>query len=370
MKRVIGWLLLLLLLCGCGKTAEQPWTEPVFASAAEVWAVEAQETYDDAPGELAEVYESLEELAAAAEEIVRVSVLSVQEEKKFLVSDVRTAVSVLDAWKGDLRVGARVEILESGGAGSTVLGGIPRMALDRTYVLFLRQDGEQYRICGAIQGRFIECGGYLFQQTWESLKLPETPTRTGALENAVYRLQPHPDDDLLGPPWIWTFEQVSDMKEFIQAAETPETCERWIEEHARVHCGLLSDVRRAADIAADLKTVPIPILEQDQTVDVYPDYGRDYVQIEHLDGEKACRITIPMEADTVQAGNYGRPVEAENFQVLYDQTDVLLDTVDFQSYVGQVGGYPVIISLWGYGQEEGLTLVREMEFCQLGSMLE
>ncbi|MBR6709206.1 MAG: hypothetical protein IKL84_05955, partial [Clostridia bacterium] len=65
------------------------------------------------------------------EEIVRVAVLSIQEDNGFPVSDVCTAVSVLDAWKGDLRVGARVEILESGGAGSTVLGGIPRMALDR-----------------------------------------------------------------------------------------------------------------------------------------------------------------------------------------------------------------------------------------------
>ena len=233
-----------------------------------------------------------------------------------------------------------------------------------TYVLFLQGEYPAYRLCGAVQGRFVEYGGYLFQQTWESLKLEEAPARTGHVENAVYRLQPHPFDDVLGPPWIWSFENVYAVKDFIKAAEGAETCTRWIEENGAIHCGLLHDTEQAASIAAALKQLPFPAIAEDLRlpVDVYPGYGRDYVETVHRDGEKLCWITIYMEAETVGAGKYGRPAEAENFQVLFDQTDVLPQENTNRYYVGQVDDYRISLSLRNYEQEEALQFLRSLQF--------
>jgi hypothetical protein len=93
-------------------------------------------------------------------------------------------------------------------------------------------------------------------------------------------------------------------------------------------------------------------------VDVYPDYDRDYVQIVHRNGEKTCRITIPMEAKTAEEGKYDRLVDAENFQVLFDRTDVLLETETYHHYVGQVNDRQVSFGLWGYEKEEALQFLK------------
>ena len=232
------------------------------------------------------------------------------------------------------------------------------------YVLFLQGEYPEYRLCGAVQGRFVEHRGYLFQQTWESLKLPDAPARTASLANAVSRLQPMPTCGPYGPPWIWNFENVYAVKDFIKAAEGAETCTRWIEENGAIHCGLLHDTEQAASIAAALKQLPFPAIAEDLRlpVDVYPGYGRDYVETVHRDGEKLCWITIYMEAETVEAGKYGRPVELESFQVLFDQTDVLPQENMNRYYVGQVDDYRISFRLRNYEQEEALQFLRSLQF--------
>ena len=208
------WLLFLLVfLTGCGAPkAELQLPEGAFTSAEEVYAVDRAETYPEAPGEPAEIYDSLEALTAAADEIVLGRARSVVKTG----SEVTTEFLTTESWKGSLREGLSITVREE--------KGIAPMEPEGTYVLFLQGAYPEYRLCGAVQGRFVEHRGYLFQQTWESLKLEEMPARTGHVENAVYRLQPHPFDDVLGPPWIWSFENMYAVKDFIKAAEEAETC--------------------------------------------------------------------------------------------------------------------------------------------------
>lgn len=364
MKRMIGWMLLCLLLCGCEKTAEQPWTEPVFASAAEVWAVEAEETYADAPGELAEHYETLEELTAAAEEIVLVSVLSAREEKAFPVPDVCTAVSVLEAWKGSLRVGERIEILENGGTKNTVLGGIPRMQRDRTYVLFLRRDGDYYRICGAIQGRFVQRGGYLFQQTWESLKLPDcTPMRTGDFRYLVWEPDPEPTCGPYGPPWIMSFESVSDLLLFADAVADRVAFTDWVTDNHAVHSGMMPDYERSATIAAEAMRLPVPVqaLDSAWSADLYPETGWRQLELFGQDEGRRWRLEIGMDAETLDPGSYGRPVGTD----VYDCSDVLQDPMELQIFCGHVSDRVWTLLLWGFEKEDALTFVQNLTFCAL-----
>ena len=352
------WLLLLLvLLTGCGAPGTQlQLPEGVFTSAEEIYAVDRAETYPEAPGEPAEIYDSLEALTEAADEIVLGCAKSVEKNGSEITTDFLTT----ESWKGSLREGLSFTVREE--------KGIAPMEPEETYVLFLQGEYPEYRLCGAVQGRFVEHRGYLFQQTWGSLKLPDAPARTASLANAVSRLQPMPTCGPYGPPWIWSFENVYAVKDFIKAAEGAETCTRWIEENGAIHGGLLHDTEQAASIAAALKQLPFPAIAEDLClpVDVYPGYGRDYVETVHRDGEKLCWITIYMEAETVEAGTYGRPVEAENFQVLFDQTDVLLQEKTNWHYVGQAGGYRISFSLRNYEQEEALQFLRELQFEPLG----
>ena len=300
--------------------------------------------------------DSLEALTAAADEIVLGRARSVVKTG----SEVTTEFLTTESWKGSLREGLSITVREE--------KGIAPMEPEGTYVLFLQGAYPEYRLCGAVQGRFVEHRGYLFQQTWESLKLEEMPARTGHVENAVYRLQPHPFDDVLGPPWIWSFENMYAVKDFIKAAEEAETCTRWIEENGAIHGGLLHDTEQAASIAAALKQLPFPAIAEDLClpVDVYPGYGRDSVEIVHRDGEKRCWITIYMGAETVEAGEYGRPAEAENFQVLFDQTDVLPQENASRYYVGQADDYRISFRLSGYEQEEAMAFLSELRFRTLG----
>ena len=73
-----------------------------------------------------------------------------------------------------------------------------------------------------------------------------------------------------------------------------------------------------------------------------------------------------MGAETVEAGEYGRPAEAENFQVLFDQTDVLPQENASRYYVGQAGDYRISFRLSGYEQEEAMAFLSELRFRTLG----
>ena len=366
MKKV--WLLFLLVfLTGCGVQGPQPTCGPdgpppseaelsfggtVFTAAEEIYAVDRAETYPETPGEPAEIYDSLDALTEAADEIVLGYARSVVKKGTEITTDFMTT----ENWKGSVREGLSFTVLEE--------TGIAPMEPDGTYLLFLQGEYPEYRLCGAVQGRFVEHCGYLFQQTWESLKLPDTPARTATLANAVSRLQPMPTCGPYGPPWIWSFEDVYAVQAFIKAAEAPETCARWIEENGAVHSGLLSDVERAAAIAASLRDLPLPTLAAARglPVEVYPDSDWRDVDLTDTDGEKRWSMTIGLDTETVEAGPYGRPVEAEAFTVLFDQTDVLSASEDYHFYTGQVANRRVSLRLWGYTGEEARYFLEELRF--------
>lgn len=361
MEKLWICLLLLMLLTGCGAVETvHPFSAAVFTSAEEVYAVDRQETYEKASGKTGKYFNDLEALAAAADEIVLGCAVSVEQNALRPSSGAVTEFRVQEVWKGSLRESFTITVRED--------GVLPPMEPDGTYLLFLEGEfPEEHRLCSPSQGRFVERNGYLFQQTWKNRKIPEAPARTSDLENAVYRLQPHPYDDKMGPPWIMEFADVDAVKAFVDASESQETCSHWIEENGPVHSGWLSDFEEASEIAAVLKRLPFPSLAEELglPVDVYPGYGRDYIEIVKRNGEKICRITIYMEADTVEAGKYGRPVETENFDVLFDQTDVLRETKTNWYYAGQVDGYRLSFSLMGYEQEETLQFLRSMRFERL-----
>jgi len=346
------WICLLLaLLTGCGTpTEEAAFSGSVFTSAEEVYAVDLEETYPESLGKGGKNYRNLEALAGDADAVVLGCAMSVKKNG----SGIATEFVVQESWQGSPWKGALITVCEK--------GGIPPMEPDRTYLLFLQGEYPEYSLCGAVQGRFVERNGYLFQQTWKNRKIPETPARTEKLEDAVYWLQPHPADDLDGPPWTLDFENGDALKQFLIAAECPEAYTRWLEENWMVHKGMLSGIEEASEIAEALRKLPLPTLAADLPVDVYPDYDRDYVQIVHRNGEKTCRITIPMEAQTVEAGKYDRLVEAENFQVLYDRTDVLLETETCHHYMGQVNDCQLSFGLWGYEKEEALQFLKALQF--------
>lgn len=170
--------------------------------------------------------------------------------------------------------------------------------------------------------------------------------------------EPQPTCGPYGPPWIWKFENLDAAKNFIKAAETLETCARWIEDNAAVHAGLLSDPERAARIAEDLRNVPIPTMAAELPMEVYPDFDRRFVAIMYREEEKLFRATISMDTKSVEAEKYGRLIETNNFDVLYDQNDVSAE----MNYAGQVNGCRISISLEGYGEEEALRFVKSLEF--------
>ncbi|MDR0916617.1 MAG: hypothetical protein LBN02_05450 [Oscillospiraceae bacterium] len=145
---------------------------------------------------LSKRYETIAEITADAELIVRVEVLNVeplqwetfmgnQTESEQALSAVymtHTTFKVLSVIKGDAAVGDVLKVREtSGGQGFAeyTFGGIPAMVVGGQYILFLNEEYEGMRgICG-IFGRFIEKQGYMVQQTVEEAKIKSyTPLPT------------------------------------------------------------------------------------------------------------------------------------------------------------------------------------------------
>ena len=352
MKKI--WICLLLaLLTGCGTpTEEAAFSGSVFTSAEEVYAVDLEETYPESLGKGGKNYRNLEALAGDADAVVLGCAMSVKKNG----SGIATEFVVQESWQGSPWKGALITVCEK--------GGIPPMEPDRTYLLFLQGEYPEYSLCGAVQGRFVERNGYLFQQTWKNRKIPETPARTGNMESMVSMLVPSKTCGPYGVPRILRFENVEALQLFITAVETPESCAQWIEDNQNIHAGVLYNYEDALDIVEKLKNVPFPAIveELELPVHVYPEYGWEHVEITNRDGEKNCQITISFEKKTVDVGRYGRQVEADNFRVLYDRTDVLSDQNSRRIYVGQVDGHRVSVDLRKYEPEEALRFVKSLEF--------
>ena len=175
--------------------------------------------------------------------------------------------------------------------------------------------------------------------------------------------EPQPTCGPDGPPWILhNISNVKELRAFVDAAETPETGEKWIEENWNGSWDLLSGFEEMSELAAELKMLPIPSVAEERGMDleVYPDYGRDHVII--IDQKRTCFITIHMNPETENAGAHGHLVIAENFQKLFDQTEFSWKKKGSRCYEGQVDGYRISFRLIGYDRKEALRFLRELQF--------
>ena len=167
-------MLIILSLTGCstnisnGNTEEQNNTE---LSAVDISRIDLEETYPEAPGQLETKYENISEIILDAQLITKVTVTNQTIEMLGGYPQTHSMVEVKEVYMGDVEAGDILEIVEEGGYEGSVLGGIPQLNSENSYVLFLKAYNEKYYICGAFQGRFIEREGYLFQQATSDVKL-------------------------------------------------------------------------------------------------------------------------------------------------------------------------------------------------------
>ena len=133
--------------------------------------IDREETYPEAPGTLAIVYNSLDEIEKDADKIIYGNIENTEIEYLDGLPQTHTFVRIKESVKGGLPEGKIVEIIEEGGYEGVVMGGIPQMAINSEFCLFLTEDRGNYYICGAFQGRFIIRSGYVFQQATEDVKL-------------------------------------------------------------------------------------------------------------------------------------------------------------------------------------------------------
>jgi len=141
--------------------------------------IDAEETYPETPGELQTTYKSIKDIASDSDDIVKVNILGHRIEMLGGYPQLHTMVQVQSIAKGNLKTGDEIEIVEEGGGDGEVLGGIPYLKDEVSYVLFLTEYNQKYYIVGAYQGRFIEREGHLFQQASTGVKLRDyTPIKT------------------------------------------------------------------------------------------------------------------------------------------------------------------------------------------------
>ncbi|MDR0857471.1 MAG: hypothetical protein LBN97_00375 [Oscillospiraceae bacterium] len=160
---VLALCLTLFAFTGCAQNPAAP-----ALSAEELQALDDSEFVDaDVPGELAEHFESLGELASAAAYIVKAEVVSVEVEG----GQTLTSVKLTDSFKGKLAKGDTIEIAEEGGTNGKIFGGTPQMSAPNVYYLFLTDEyNGKYYVTGAF-GRFIVKEGYCVQQTIRAAKI-------------------------------------------------------------------------------------------------------------------------------------------------------------------------------------------------------
>lgn len=173
--------------------------------------------------------------------------------------------------------------------------------------------------------------------------------------------EPQPTCGPDGPPWILhNINDLEDLRAFVNATETPERAEQWIQENWNGSWDLLSGHEDMTALAAELKALPFPSIAAEPGVEltVYPDYGRDYIIMD--DEEKGFSVFIYMNPQTATPGASGRPVKAKNFQALFDQTEGVLNAI--RQYDGQVDSHRISFYLTGYSRKEALRFLRSLEF--------
>lgn len=173
--------ILLLVLGACSRKAEvniSDYAESIVLSAEEIEKLDAEETFEEGPGELAVVYQNMSEMVNDADLIAEITVDELQViYNEYNLPKTHTTV-VLNHVIGkentiNVTKGQKITVIEEGGIDGFLQGGIPQMEKGTEYILFLQQYENNYYICGAFQGRFIMKSGYAFQQGWESVKLKE-----------------------------------------------------------------------------------------------------------------------------------------------------------------------------------------------------
>ena len=185
--------------------------------------------------------------------------------------------------------------------------------------------------------------------------------------------QPQPSCGHDGPPWILhNINNMNDLHTFVAAAETPETAEQWIKENWNGSWDLLSGYEDLYALASELKALPIPSIaaKPESNLQVLPDYGRDYVWIDYKSAKVRCTIKIHMRAEPDQTEAFDRPLKAENFQSLFDQTKRSLRVNTNRYYKGQVDGTWVSVHLVGYNRKEALQFLRELQFEKLSNQVQ
>lgn len=82
------------------------------------------------------------------------------------------------------------------------------------------------------------------------------------------------------------------------------------------------------------------------------------------DGPPWILHNIYMNPQMITAGAHDRPVKAENFQALFDQTEGVLNSI--RNYEGLVDCYRILFYLTGHIRREAQQFLRSLEFQTLG----
>ena len=178
MRAICLMILAIALLSGCGGTTQE--TEP------DIEKINLEETYPEAPGQLETVYIDISDMLDDAEDVVEISVVSSHVEMLDGYPQTHTEVEITNVYKGDLQAGDIINVIEEGGQDGMVMGGLPQLSSANAYILCLIEYQNNYYICGAFQGRFIEREGYVFQQATEDVKLQQySPLSLDAFEERL-----------------------------------------------------------------------------------------------------------------------------------------------------------------------------------------
>lgn len=165
------------LLGGCGAKQEME---------TDIEKINLEETYPQAPGQLETVYTDISDILDDAEAVVEISVVNSHVEMLDGYPQTHTEVEITNVYKGDLQAGEVVNVIEEGGQDGIIMGGLPQLSSDNSYILCLIEYKNNYYICGAFQGRFIEREGYVFQQATEDVKLQKyAPLKLGDFEKML-----------------------------------------------------------------------------------------------------------------------------------------------------------------------------------------
>lgn len=177
-------LLVMLTLGACMQ--ERATNKDGIISEERIRAIDREETYGEVPGELAAIYESLDQLKEEATVIARVNPISHEVVNLEGFPMTHTTVEIDEVMKGELEPDQTIVVVEEGGDGKVVAGDVPVMVEGNPYVLFLVPYEGRYYILGATQGRFIIREDHAFQQTFAEVKLEDyQPQELASFESSV-----------------------------------------------------------------------------------------------------------------------------------------------------------------------------------------